>query len=178
MKRSHAAARRIFSLVATSAALTGCNPTAAEVDLAIVGATVFDATGSEPILDAAILIAGGVIQAVGPSASFRIGADAELIDATGKFVIPGLTDSHVHFGTGANVPGEPDQLLGQFLSYGITAVLNLGATAGDVATIRELQGLVAEDPTYGPEIYATGGLLTVPGSHPTSTIMRPPSSGD
>ncbi len=69
-----------------------------------------------------------------------------LIDATGKFVIPGLADMHVHFGTGGLLPFDSltvDRVLRQFLFYGVTTIFNVGATGGgleDVLNLRTLQG--------------------------------------
>ncbi len=64
--------------------------------LAITGATLFDGTGSPPISGAAIVINGGRIEAVGPQASVTIPAGATRIDATKKFLVPGLVDTNVH----------------------------------------------------------------------------------
>ena len=44
-----------------------------------------------------IVIEGNRISAVGPSASVQIPPGAKMVDAAGKFVVPGLIDSHVHY---------------------------------------------------------------------------------
>ncbi len=85
---------------------------------------------------------------------------------------------HVHFSSGGPAGSELDRLLPQFLFYGVTTVLNVGATGGDLGTIRRLRAAIAAGTLQGPTIFATGGLITVPGSHPTSTIMDAPASGD
>lgn len=46
--------------------------------------------------DQAVLVRGGVIREIGPSTSIRIPTTATVIDATGKFMIPALSDMHVH----------------------------------------------------------------------------------
>ena len=64
--------------------------------IVIVGATLIGGNGGEPVPDAAIVIAGARIAWIGPRAEVDIPADAEVIDASGKFVTPGLIDTNVH----------------------------------------------------------------------------------
>lgn len=65
--------------------------------LLIDHATLIDGTGSVPVPDAAVLIEGGRIRAVGPAASLPLpNADIQRIDAQGGFILPGFIDAHVH----------------------------------------------------------------------------------
>jgi len=64
--------------------------------LAISGATVIDGTGGAPIADAVVLISSGSISALGSRASVKIPAEATVIDARGKYLVPGLIDTNVH----------------------------------------------------------------------------------
>ena len=73
-------------------------PAAAQRTLAVVGGAVIDGTGAPPRLNAAIVIEGDRIRAVGPAADVQIPPGAEMVDASGKWIIPGLIDAHVHFG--------------------------------------------------------------------------------
>jgi len=61
----------------------------------IKGGTLIDGTGSDPIVNANVLIEGSTIKAVGKSIDIPPGT--ETIDATGMTVMPGLIDAHVHF---------------------------------------------------------------------------------
>ena len=61
----------------------------------IRGGTLIDGTGSDPIVNADVLIEGSVIKAIGKD--LDIPSEALIIDATGMTVMPGLIDSHVHF---------------------------------------------------------------------------------
>jgi imidazolonepropionase-like amidohydrolase len=61
---------------------------------AIVGGTLIDGTGTDPVAHATVLIQGSKITAVGKDV--QIPAGSEVIDATGKTVMPGLIDSHMH----------------------------------------------------------------------------------
>ncbi len=63
---------------------------------AIVGATLIDGTGREPVPDGAIVIEGTRIAAVGPRSQVMIPAGARVVDASGKFITPGLIDVNVH----------------------------------------------------------------------------------
>src|SRR5688500_12217388 len=67
--------------------------------LVLSGGTVIDGTGRSPIPDAVVLIKDGRISAVGPRASTTLPRDptARTIDTTGRWLIPGLIDCHVHF---------------------------------------------------------------------------------
>ena len=65
--------------------------------VAIVGGTVFDGTGSPPIPGGVVVIRGSRIVAVGSPDDVEVPEGAEVIDAKGKTVIPGLIDCHTHF---------------------------------------------------------------------------------
>src|SRR5688572_6349777 len=78
--------------------------------LAITGATLIDGTDRPPIQDAVIIIDAGRITRSGPRAATPIPPGATLIDARGKFVIPGLADMHNHLQNGS-IPGPPQNLV-------------------------------------------------------------------
>ncbi|WP_017587689.1 amidohydrolase family protein [Nocardiopsis ganjiahuensis] len=59
-------------------------------------ATVIDATGTPPLPDHTVLVENGVITAVGPTATTSVPESAEVVDLTGRYLIPGLTDAHTH----------------------------------------------------------------------------------
>ena len=63
---------------------------------AISGATLIDGTGRAPVADAVIVVTGDRITAVGPRGSTPVPPGATVIDATGKFVMPGMVDTNVH----------------------------------------------------------------------------------
>lgn len=63
---------------------------------AIVGGTVIDGTGRPPILDALVVIAGERIVNVARASEGEVPDVARVVDATGKFLIPGLIDAHAH----------------------------------------------------------------------------------
>ena len=95
---------------------------------AIVGATLIDGRGGVPVLDAVVVIRGEKIVAVGKRSAVTIPADAEVIDAKGLTLLPGLIDSHFH------IDGD-DPLPALYLTHGITSVRDPGqwTEAYDVA---------------------------------------------
>ena len=82
-------------------------PVALTVLLAFTHARVFDAEAKTWNVDQTVVIAGEKIVAIGPSAQLVPPAGAEIIDATGQAILPGLWDIHIHpdylAETGANV---------------------------------------------------------------------------
>lgn len=64
--------------------------------LALRGATVIDATGAPPAPDQTVLVRDGLITALGPRSEVPVPEDAQLLDLTGKYLIPGLIEAHAH----------------------------------------------------------------------------------
>jgi imidazolonepropionase-like amidohydrolase len=92
------AAIHITAIAVAATALFGSVRVATEPrSIAFIHATVVDATGSPGMLDATVVVSGDRIAAVGRDVRFPDGT--EVIDSTGKFVIPGLWDMHVHLGS-------------------------------------------------------------------------------
>jgi imidazolonepropionase-like amidohydrolase len=60
------------------------------------GATLIDGTGALPVEQAVLLINGDIIEAVGTKNKISIPATAEVIDLEGKYLLPGLIDTHIH----------------------------------------------------------------------------------
>jgi len=69
---------------------------AANKSVAIVGATIIDGTGRAPIPAGVIVIQGDTIEFVGRRDDIGVPPDARVVDAAGKFIIPGMMDSNVH----------------------------------------------------------------------------------
>ena len=89
--------------------------------VAIVRATVVhpELDGASALTpDYTVIISGDRIQAVGPAATTKVPHRARVIEAHGKWVIPGLIDSHVHFFQSGNLFTRPDAAdFGRFVSY-------------------------------------------------------------
>ncbi|TAJ20565.1 MAG: hypothetical protein EPO65_03335 [Dehalococcoidia bacterium] len=114
--------------------------------LAITGASVWDGTGAAA-RPATVLIADERIEAVG---DVPVPPTADRIDGSGKTVIPGLVDMHVH----VMLCGE-DSLFG-FLGTGITTVRDLGSAPEVTLPIRDA---IAREERVGPRMVVHGPML-------------------
>lgn len=88
--------RELRNAALALAALVAIAPGAPAQTLAIVGGTVIDGTGRAPIPDAVVVVRGDRIVAVGTSRQVTIPESATVVDARGRYVIPGLMDANVH----------------------------------------------------------------------------------
>ncbi|MGH2713903.1 MAG: amidohydrolase family protein [Thermoleophilaceae bacterium] len=160
--------------------------------LVLAGGTVIDGTGRAPIPDAVVVVEDGGIAKVGPRASTTVpsGATVRTIDTTGRYLVPGLIDCHVHF-TGDHVeisvvdgrrtfnetttqrkfmePIHSVRIIRSaananlLLAAGFTTVRNLGhADAAHIAAVKAAirLGLVA-----GPDIVDSGWAISQTGGH-------------
>jgi len=98
--------------------------------VAYVGATVWDATGTAAIRDATMVVENGRITGIGTGGNVPSGAEIVMLD--GKFIIPGLIDTHAHVSglwAPEEVTGESERIRGDleiFAKYGVTTVNSLG----------------------------------------------------
>lgn len=146
-----------FALLAAAAALAlGACSGKPKPTLAIVHATVIDASGSEPQPDSTVLLAAQRIVAVGPADSVAIPRGTPRLNATGKFLIPGLADMHVHL-TGAGEPGGSRQFfLPLLLANGVTTVRDMG---GYLDSLVPLRAELCERRRFGPQLFFSGPYL-------------------
>jgi imidazolonepropionase-like amidohydrolase len=128
--------------------------------VAISGATVIDGTTRKPIKNAVIVIEGNRIKQVGAKNKIKLPKNARVIDAAGKFVIPGLADMHIHLGR--------DFLLrdnggAQLLASGFTTVFIPAGPSLD--SVSEVQKVSRRDDSKMPRVFAVGLGFTVKDSH-------------
>ena len=169
---------RAESLLALVAVLAAASAGAAD------DATLIVANGKVIVGDGTVLERGTVVVAGDRILAVRAdpvdAAAAKLIDATGKTVMPGLIDAHVHltmeklfeqprddeamesFVAG----GLPERLRG-FLEAGITTVMSPGDYWPAAVGVRDA---VSTGELAGPRIRTAGRLLTAPGGHPAATF--------
>ena len=124
--------------------------------LAITGATLEDSTGSSPIKDSVILIEDGAIVAAGPRDQVQVPKDATILDASGKYAIPGLWDMHAHY---EQVEWGPI-----YLAAGVTSVRDVGNEFDFIRTLHEELDR-KHDPAIGPHLEFAG---IIDGSGPIS----------
>ena len=110
-------------LLSTGAAAQGANVRA------FTGATLIDGTGRTPVPNATIVVRDGRIVAAGARA--RVPAGAERVALDGKFVIPGLINTHGH----VNTPAD----LRTYAAHGVTTVVSLGGESDSIFAARASQ---------------------------------------
>jgi imidazolonepropionase-like amidohydrolase len=103
-----------------------------------------------------VVIEGGIITRLGPAASIAIPRGALTIDGTGKYLMPGLVDVHVHLAS--NPENEQRQILKLFLVNGVTTVVNLRG----IPEILALRKAVSAGRITGPRIYTAGPYVNEP----------------
>ncbi|HKN75793.1 MAG TPA: amidohydrolase family protein [Candidatus Acidoferrum sp.] len=129
--------------------------------LAITHVTVIDSTGRPPQTEQTVLIEGGRITAVGATATIKVPKAARTIDASGKFLLPGFWDMHVHLaGVNADPPWSKQVLLPLLLANGITGVRDMG---GDLDALLAWQRDIESGALLAPHIVAAGPFLAASG---------------
>jgi imidazolonepropionase-like amidohydrolase len=121
--------------------------------LAITHVTVIDCTGAAAKPDSTVVVTGGLIAAIGPSESVKIPQDSHVIDAKGKFLIPGLWDMHGHL-TDATEDAFP-----LLIMNGVTGVRDMG---GDLALIDRWRSEIDNGARVGPHIIRAGPFVDGP----------------
>lgn len=123
--------RRCVSVAICSALLAAPAFAQPTVTRAFTGLTLIDGTTRAPVANATLLVRDGRVLAAGPSTSVRIPEGVERVSLTGKFVIPGLINTHGH----VNAPAD----LSTYAAYGITTVYSLGGEPASVFAARREQ---------------------------------------
>ena len=159
------------TLVIIVSACSAQSPEREDIDLIIVGGAVIHPDKDAPPKIEDIAVNNGRIVAVGDNLAAQFNAETRY-DAHGRYIIPGLADMHSHFGNGVLAPEEDDtsEVLARHLYFGNTTILNLGSYQAWPQRIDKLRAAMAEERLEGPRLLATGALITMPGSHPTTTI--------
>jgi imidazolonepropionase-like amidohydrolase len=126
---------------------------------------------SPPIDDGVILVSGRKIEAIGPADSVTVPEGYRLIDATGKWVFPGLIDLHAHIG-GPDIndmvnPTNPELRVLESVQWDNDALRD--AAAGGVTTINFIPG-------SGTNLSGFGTLLKTFGNGPEDQIVRQPGT--
>jgi imidazolonepropionase-like amidohydrolase len=121
--------------------------------LAITHVTVIDCTGAPAQPNATVVIARGHIAAVGTNDAIKIPAGALVVDATGKFLIPGLWDMHGHL-TDATEDAFP-----LLIMNGVTGVRDMG---GDLVQLDRWRSEIDSGLRVGPHIIRAGPFVDGP----------------
>jgi len=137
-------------------------------DVAFTHVTVVDVVEGRLIRDQVVRISGERIVEVVPAAGARISKATRVINAKGKFVIPGLWDMHTHL-LGGVPPGCPEVTFPLSVAHGVTGVREVGLYLDFLHAWREA---VESGRIVGPRIVGSGPLIDgVPPVYPGIAIV-------
>ncbi|QKG58601.1 amidohydrolase family protein [Hymenobacter sp. BRD128] len=130
-------------------------------DLVISHVNVVDVVSGQLRPDQSVAVAGGKIKQVGPAAQAHYQA-RRTVDGTGRFLIPGLWDMHVHFRGGDSLAAANKKSLTLYLAHGITTVRDAG---GDLTpTVFQWRREEDAGTLAGPRIFTSGPKIDGPGA--------------
>lgn len=137
--------------------------------LVLRGGSVYASPDAAPLPDAIVVISSGAITAVGPASDIQVPLDARVIDCTGKTVVAGFWNSHVHFTeavwkSAADGPAAPltAHMQAMLTRWGFTTVWDLGANPAETLPLRRR---VNAGEVLGPNIFLLGSIFPK-GGHP------------
>uniref|UniRef100_A0AAU1U5A0 Amidohydrolase family protein n=1 Tax=Streptomyces sp. NBC_00119 TaxID=2975659 RepID=A0AAU1U5A0_9ACTN len=131
----------------TAAAHSGNAPRGG--DLVIDGGTLLDPATGEVTEDAVVVIRDGVVRAAGKRKNVDVPAGVTLLDAQGRWVLPGLVDSHIHLNTAAEAA--------RTLALGATTARSDSTNFYQDIAVRELS---RQAPGLAPRLRASGVFVT------------------
>ncbi len=159
-----------LSLIIILSTFTACSPivqnsptptlqlTEEPQPIAIINGTLIDGNGTDPIKDAALIINGSRISAVGKRTEIAIPAGAKIIDAQGGTILPGFINTHVHY-------GFDERNLAEWAAGGVTTVRDEGVINGrPLKELLQWRKDISSDPKYA-RLVSAGQMISVPGGY-------------
>lgn len=140
--------------------------------------TLIDGTGKPAAPAMSMIVVDGKIQTVGPAAKIKAPGGAETIDLSGKFVMPGIVNSHGHVGSTVDMDQGPElytkenveKQLAVYASYGVTTVMSLGTDMDPVFQVRS-EERASGRPKFA-RVYTAGRGFTLKGGNPPDQGLR------
>lgn len=166
--------RRLFTI----AALSVLSINLAAQDVAIRNVSVVDVNTGKLLPAYAIAITGGKISWAGPDKKLKVSATTKMIDGAGKFLLPGLIDTHIHFFQSGSLYTRPDvadfnhvtpyakeradgwnnaaDYLERYLRLGITTVMDVGGPMSNFSVRDSVSKTITS-----PNVLVTGPLFSI-----------------
>ena len=142
-------------------------PSSQEVPIAIVGARLIDGTGGSPMKDSVVIVAGDRIAAVGSKVRIRIPRYATVVDAAGKFLMPGLVDVQCHI----DQPADAMQRYWKAqLRWGVTTMRSGGTDKPETVPLFRL---TREGSFVAPRAYTSGQRFAGSAPYPGAPTISP-----
>ena len=135
--------------------------------LCIENITIIDAKNGMKANQTLIIRDGNIIK-IADSKDLNLSKENMTVDGTGKFIIPGLWDAHIHF---AFMEDLAPSMFDLFLAYGVTSVRDTG---GQIMYLKEFKEESLQNPTTSPRVMIAGPLLDgMPNVYDGSSASRP-----
>lgn len=129
------------------------------IPLVFTHVTVIDATGAPAKPDMTVVITGEHITAIGKTGDVRMPKDAMVVNATGKFLIPGLWDMHVHIFNQVSQRPPNAWYFPLFVANGVIGAREMWTRPQDMNQILEWRRQFAEGAFTLPRIVAVGTVI-------------------
>lgn len=152
---------RVVLLVTAASCATGLRAQSVPVaparsGFAFANVSVVDVRTGEVRPRFTVVVTGNRITAAGPASSVRVPARTPVIDATGKYVIPGLTDTHFHFASEWSIPPlDTSAYFAWILAGGVTSVREMSVDGYERAIDARAEASAGR--LLGPRIYVSAG---------------------
>ena len=146
----------VFMLLACAACAPTqrAQPTSDAPGLAFTHVNLVDVASGRVLRDQTVLVAGNRIATTGRAADVRIPRGAQVVDGSGKYLIPGLWDMHSH------VVGFGPMALRLYLPHGVTGVRDMGAER--FATAKAWRDSIAAGLLLGPRMRIASPVVENP----------------
>jgi imidazolonepropionase-like amidohydrolase len=133
------------------------NPVSGQSHTVIAGATLLNGTGGPPVPDAVVVVRDGLVECAGPRADCSVEPGWPLLEAGGRWVIPGLIDSHIHwqiwYDRERTLSPEVAARAGRvYLANGITTVMDVGGQRWVTPEHRRVLDSLAQSGAPAPRI--------------------------
>ena len=143
-------------------------------DYLITNANVIDVEHGLVLENRHLLIRNGVFERIFEGAiPDSLLAIFTVIDANNRYLMPGMIDMHAHLNSGGLIPPDAStrpMALEQFARYGVATIFTLGGHGFDQGVTTELIDKQQNKLVVGPNIFATGDILTAPEGYPTAIL--------
>ncbi|QMW05819.1 amidohydrolase family protein [Spirosoma foliorum] len=127
------------------------------VDLLIKSGNLIDVKTGSILTKKIIATRGKTIVGVFDEAQLKNFQAKKTIDASGKYIIPGLWDMHVHFGGGDTLIEENKNLFPLYIAHGITAIRDAAADLSP--SVLKWRDQIAKGELMGPTLFTSGPKL-------------------
>ncbi|MGH9530809.1 MAG: amidohydrolase family protein, partial [Terriglobales bacterium] len=127
--------------------------------LVFTNVNVIDISGGPMLRSVNVVIHNDRIVAISKRAVIHLGRNVQVVNAAGKFLIPGLWDMHVHTALRPEADLSSRSLLSLYLAYGVVGVRDMG---GDWARLAALRKELAEGKLQGAALLAAGPFVDGP----------------